>query len=256
MALSPLPTMPATPVHPIAPPALPPTVLARWQFDTTDSTPTTVLPDGCSDLILHIDARGQSDWRISALADAEMVVPGRAGEQWLGFRLVPGTRIDASALLRSAQAIWQDWQQAQHRAGRPSFSLAGAGTTAPETLLLETIDQHTRADPRAQEALRALAHCRTVGAAAHSLGVSERSLERLTDRSTGQTPRFWRALARVRSAALALGTTQPLAEIAADHGYADQAHFSRDCLRWLGQTPASLRGTPQLLATVAQAGYG
>ncbi|MNT43045.1 DNA-binding transcriptional regulator AraC [compost metagenome] len=128
-------------------------------------------------------------------------------------------------------------------------------TTAPEALLLEAIDQHTRIDPRAQEALRSLAHCRTVGAAAHSLGVSERTLERLTQRATGQVPRFWRALARVRRAALALGTSQPLAEIAADHGYADQAHFSRDCLRWLGHTPASLRGTPQLLATVAQAGY-
>jgi AraC-like DNA-binding protein len=245
--------MPTTPIHRIAAPVLPATVLARWQFDTTDATPTTVLPDGCSDLILHIDAGGQSDWHISALADAAMVVPGRAGEQWLGFRLVPGARIDAPALLRSAQAIWQ---QAQHRAGRHSSSLPLRDDTALEAFLLEAIDQHTRMDPRAQEALCSLAHCRTVGAAAHSLGVSERSLERLTQLATGQAPRFWRALARVRKAARALDTAQPLAEIAADHGYADQAHFSRDCLRWLGQTPASLRRTPQLLATVAQAGYG
>ena len=245
--------MPATPLHRIALPALPPTVLARWQFNTTDANPTTVLPDGCSDLILHIDARGQSDWHISPLADAAMVVPGRAGEQWLGFRLLPGTSIDAPALLRSAQAIWQ---QSLRRAGRPSPSLPGRDTAAPQALVLEAIERHTRMDPPAQEALSSLAHSRTVGAAAHSLGVSERTLERLTQRATGQAPRFWRALARVRQAALALGTAQPLAEIAADHGYADQAHFSRDCLRWLGYTPASLRGTPQLLATVAQAGYG
>ena len=245
--------MPATPLHRIALPALPPTVLARWQFNTTDANPTTVLPDGCSDLILHIDARGQSDWHISPLADAAMVVPGRAGEQWLGFRLLPGTSIDAPALLRSAQAIWQ---QSLRRAGRPSSSLGSRETAAPEALVLEAIERHTRMDPRAKEALHALAHTATVGAAAQSLGVSERTLERVTHRATGQTPRFWRALARVRQAALALGTAQPLAEIAADHGYADQAHFSRDCLRWLGYTPASLRGTPQLLATVAQAGYG
>ena len=106
-----------------------------------------------------------------------------------------------------------------------------------------------------QEALHALAHIRTVGAAAQSLGVSERSLERLTQRATGQPPRFWRALARVRRAARDLATPQPLAEIAADHGYADQAHLSRDCLRWLGQTPAALRRSPEQLATVAQAGY-
>lgn len=236
----------------IATPVLPPTVMARWQFDTTDASATTVLPDGCSDLILHVDVHGRSGWHVSALADAAMEVPGRAGERWLGYRLLPGTRIDTAALLQSVQAIWQ---QGKRRAVRPS-SLLTHETPELEALALEAIDHHTRMDLRAQEALYALAHTLTVRAAAQSLGVSERSLERLTQRTTGQPPRFWRALARVRRAAQALGNAQPLAAIAADHGYADQAHFSRDCLRWLGQTPASLRRTPQLLATVAQAGYG
>jgi AraC-like DNA-binding protein len=60
----------------------------------------------------------------------------------------------------------------------------------------------------------------------------------------------------VRRAAQALATAQPLAEIAADNGYADQAHFCRDCLRWLGQSPAALRRSPHVLTTIAQAGYG
>ncbi|MBU1353940.1 MAG: helix-turn-helix domain-containing protein [Gammaproteobacteria bacterium] len=244
--------MPATQLHHIAPPALPPTVLARWQFDTTDASPTTVLPDGCSDLILHVDRCGLSSWHISPLADAAMQVPGCAGEQWLGYRLRPGTHFDTAALLKSVQSIWQ---QGQRRAELPSSRLT-RDTAALEALFLEAIDRHTHMDPRAQEALHALAYVRTVGAAAHSLGVSERSLERLTQRATGRPPRFWRGLARVRRAAQELGTAQPLAEIAAEHGYADQAHFSRDCLRWLGQTPAALRRTPQGLATVAQAGYG
>jgi AraC-like DNA-binding protein len=235
-----------------ATPVLPPTVLARWQFDTTDAIATTVLPDGCSDLILHVDVHGQSCWHVSALADAAMQVPGKAGEQWLGYRLLPGTCVDTAALLQSVQAIWQ---QGKRRAARPSARMTH-DTPELEALVLEAIDHHTRRDTRTQDALHALAHTPTVGAPARSLGVSERSLERLTQRTTSQPPRFWRALARVRRAAQALGTTQPLAEIATDHGYADQAHFSRDCLRWLGQTPASLRRTPQLLATVAQAGYG
>lgn len=244
--------MPDAPRIPIATPTLPPTVLARWQFDTTDASPTTVLPDGCSDLILHVDRHGQSRWHVSALADAAMQVPGCAGEQWLGYRLRPGTRIDTAALLQTVQSLWQ---QRQRRAELPVLRLAH-DMPHLEALVLEAIDDHTGMDPSVQEALHALAHIRTVGAAAQSLGVSERSLERLTERATGRPPRFWLALARVRRAAQELGTARPLADIAADHGYADQAHFSRDCLRWLGQTPLALRRTPQGLATLAQAGYG
>lgn len=245
--------MPDAPRIPIATPSLPPTVLARWQFDTADASPTIVLPDGCSDLILHVDRHGQSRWHVSALADAAMQVPGCPGEHWLGYRLQPGASIDTAVLLQSVQSLWQEHQRRTqwaccHRLTHDMPHL--------EALVLEAIDRHTGMDPRAQEALQALAHIRTVGAAAQSLGVSERSLERLTQRATGRPPRFWRALARVRRAAQELDTARPLAEIAADHGYADQAHFSRDCLRWLGQTPAALRRTPERLATVAQAGYG
>lgn len=229
----------------------PTAVLARWQFSSAGASATTVLPDGCSDLILHVDAFGRAGWRVSPLTDAAMEVPGCAGEWWLGYRLQPGTSIDADALLRSAQAI-SGWTRSS------CFrSAVDVGMDAQlEARLLMAIDAHTRLEPVVQEALNALAHASTVGKAAQRLGVSERSLERLTDRATARPPRFWRALARVRRAAQALATAQPLAEIAADHGYADQAHFSRDCQRWLGQTPAGLRRSPHLLATVAQVGYG
>ncbi|MDO8903581.1 AraC family transcriptional regulator [Hydrogenophaga sp.] len=229
----------------------PPAVLARWKFTGFDASVTTVLPDGCSDLILHVDARGRQGWHVSPLTDVVMEVAGGAGEWWLGYRMQPGTTIDAASLLNSAQAVW-----------RQSGGLILACTDPfdehadLEAALLAVIDAHARLDPRSQEALHALAHAPTVGKAAQSLGVSERSLERLTSRATGKPPRFWRALARVRRAARMLGAEQPLADIAAEHGYADQAHFSRDCLRWLGQSPASLRRSPHRLASLAEVGYG
>lgn len=48
----------------------------------------------------------------------------------------------------------------------------------------------------------------------------------------------------------------PLAELAADHGYADQAHMTRAFRRWLGITPAGLRRDPDRAALLAASGYG
>ena len=81
------------------------------------------------------------------------------------------------------------------------------------------------------------------------LGVSERSLERLLTQRTQRGPRFWRNLAR------ALAGGKPLAQLAADHGYADQAHMARDLLRWFGATPTRLRAMPAFLATLRAPAY-
>lgn len=125
-------------------------------------------------------------------------------------------------------------------------------------LWIAALADFTRCDARVHEALAALAQAPAVGAAARALGVLERTLERLIRTATGEPPRYWRALARVRRAAQALTGDggPPLAAIAADHGYADQAHFGRECRHWLGQTPARLRASKDLLASVQSSGYG
>lgn len=231
--------------------ALPGSLLARWEQFTTAPGTTVVLPDGCCDLIVRVDAAGTGHWHVSALADAVLAVPGAAHEFWRGYRLRPGTTVQAAALVRAAQAVWL---QAARQDRRGSAATLLDATV--EHRLLDAIDTHTHLAPRVQEALEALAQPGTVAAAARSLGVSERSLERLTRATNGQTPGYWRALARVRRAARDLASGEALAAIAADHGYADQAHFSRDCLRWLGQPPSVLRSAPERLATLAQPGYG
>lgn len=232
--------------------AWPSTLLARWQFTSVDACATTVLPDGCRDLILHVDALGRPRWHVSPLTDAAMDVPGKAGERWLGYRMQPGALLDAAGLLRSVQTILRRPPLSSYPTCHPSD-----GTDAElEAAVLAAMGEHTRLDLRVQEVLHALAQARTVGHAARSLGVSERCLERLTHHATARPPRFWLALARVRRAARALVNAQPLVAIAADHGYADQAHFSRECRRWLGQTPTMLRRCPQLLTTATQPGYG
>lgn len=178
---------------PPAPPAaelLPRSLLARWQQSTTEPGATVVLPDGCCDLILHVDAAGRPAWQVSPLADAAVTVPGAAHEFWRGYRLRPGTVVQAPALIRAAQAIWS---QAARRASWSSQQVHI--DTTVEQQLLDAIDAHTHLEARVEEALHTLAHTATVAAAARSLGVSERSLERLTRAATQQPPSYWRALA-------------------------------------------------------------
>jgi AraC-like DNA-binding protein len=54
----------------------------------------------------------------------------------------------------------------------------------------------------------------------------------------------------------ALAGDVPLAALAADHGYADQAHMTRDLRRWFGASPSRLRAMPSMLAALASSGHG
>lgn len=85
---------------------------------------------------------------------------------------------------------------------------------------------------------------RRVGDACAELGVSERSLQRLFAEYLGLTPGWVLRRARLHAAAerviqLAAGDPDAsLATVAAEFGYADQAHFTRDFRRVLGVAPA------------------
>lgn len=233
----------------VAAPTMPSAVLERWQHSSSQASSTTVLPDGCIDLLVQVDGKGSVRWSMSPLARQAYGVQSKAGTHWLGYRLHPGVVPQAQALLALATDI--GLHAGLGRAPQDTLAVLAA----IEPAVREAIDQHTNEDPRVRHALAALAAESSVARAARALGVTERSLERLMGR-TGEPPRYWRALARVRRAAHALSTPAPLAAVAADHGFADQSHFSRECLRWLGHTPTQLRSTPALLAVLHASGYG
>ena len=73
--------------------------------------------------------------------------------------------------------------------------------------------------------------------------LSARRLQRLFARYVGVGPKW--VLARYRMhdvvAALDAGDTRPLADLAAEHGWFDQAHFTRDFKALVGVTPARYR---------------
>lgn len=99
-----------------------------------------------------------------------------------------------------------------------------------------------------QDAVTALTEdpqVRRVGDVAHRLRVSSRTLQRLFADYVGVSPGWVLRRGRLHAAAervMGLSTSSgpsPWADVAAELGYADQAHFIRDFRAVLGVTPAS-----------------
>ncbi|MGD8169113.1 helix-turn-helix domain-containing protein [Herbiconiux sp. P16] len=102
---------------------------------------------------------------------------------------------------------------------------------------------------------------RTVDELAARFGLGVRTLQRLTAEFVGMNPKWLLQRQRLQDAAARLrddpaaGTAATLADLAAELGYADQAHFSRDFARAVGLAPGeysrrtqveSGRNVPQL----------
>ncbi|MDP3653749.1 MAG: helix-turn-helix domain-containing protein [Rhodoferax sp.] len=212
---------------------LPASVLQAWRYTSTSTDSTVVLPDGCRDLILHVVPGQRPQWLLTALADTFYDVPGTVGECFWGFRLQPGAQFDDARLMRAVQA--------------------GPLHDAQDALPL--LDACVRLDPRVVDALHSLSVSTTVATAARQLGVSERTLQRLVQAATGRHPAYWKCLARVRRATAGLSHAPSLVACAADHGFSDQAHMTREFQRWWGRTPSAVLASAGLLAVATASGY-
>lgn len=73
--------------------------------------------------------------------------------------------------------------------------------------------------------------------------IGERQLRRRFQRETGLSPKVFARLRRVRRACIDLAYQRPgsVATISADHGYADQAHFTRELKAVYDMSPRQLR---------------
>ena len=209
-------------------------LLQVWRHTARHAEGALILPDGCVDLIGHQLPGEPPCWKLSSLMDSANRIASPAGQRYAGYRLQPGARIDTAALLNAVQGLALD--------DTPG--------------VLERLDAAVALDERVREALQALADERNLRGAQRQLGVSERSLQRLISAATDRTPHYWKRLARLRRAARALTGGQPLAALAADHGYADQAHMNLEFQRWLCLTPLQVRQRPDVQRLLQESGFG
>jgi AraC-like DNA-binding protein len=213
---------------------LPEPALESWRFTAHEATSVHVPPDGCRDLIVIAPRTGAPACLVSALSQASETHAFAPGDVAMGVRLRPGAQFDERALLGRLQAR-DGWDDAD---------------------LLDAVGAATCLDARVDEALACLGEAPPLPLAQARLGLSARSLERLLSSRTGRGPLWWRSLARARRCARGLAGELPLVVLAADHGYADQAHMTRDLRRWFGAAPGRLRAMPSLLAALASSGHG
>lgn len=222
-------------------------VAAYWIHETQSGAPaTTVLPDGCSDIILSFNGGNAEQYAIGCMTGPIAVHP-EPGVTMIGIRFLPGHAaaflgIPADALtdrmipLNDIRRIDLSGIDPDILRNNPE-SLAG---TIEERLLHAGAAR--RADARAQLAVSRFINHRgslSVETAAEALGLTRRHLERLFLAEVGVTPKRFARIMRFRHARRVI-TAHParsLTDIALEAGYYDQAHLYREFREFSGAAP-------------------
>lgn len=208
-------------------------VIAEWHYHALYPSVDRVFPDGCRDLIMRLKNNAAPFWYVTSLDESPRTAAFAQNERVVGYRLRPGVTIDESRMIASIQ-----------------------GRHYEEIDLPTHIEESAHLSLDVQDALQLLAtDFATVSNTAATLGVSTRTLQRKVHAATGKRPSFWLKLARAKQAVKALKTDAPLADIAAEFGFSDQPHLTRECRRWFGSTPTQIRKNTDLSSTILASGY-
>ena len=239
--------------HP-APRPLRPWVACLWRMRGIAPAALShrVLPDGCADLLLDLNAtrdEGAGATLVGPMSTAIVVCLSGAIDI-IGIRLLPQACGSVSGVPASAL---RDVQLGLGEVGC-AFDLSPAALAEPAcadpvTRVWEALSVALR-DRTHPDALVAMAAQRLrraadgdalrVAALADDLGVSERALERRFNAALGMSPAAYRRLQRFHLVLRrhARGERN-WADLAAGLGYSDQAHLSREFKSWAGMTPSA-----------------
>jgi AraC-like DNA-binding protein len=210
-----------------------------------------VLPDGCIDLVLEL---GPGGWRSFGYGctTRPTLVPCVPGRHYLGIRLRPAQH--RHFLRASAAELTDRSEDARHLLPpgvlAPLADQAAAAARAADAFaavergLLALPGHDHRAPPGPAELMvrhiEAAHGALRIDALARQLGRSPRQLQRVFLEQVGIPAKFFACIVRLRRARalLASGAHVDLADVAAQAGYADQSHMTRDFSRLAGCSPA------------------
>ena len=206
------------------PPDLAHVVRCLW-VRTGTGAPSLVLPDGCLDVIVRDGAGAVAgpDTR-----PVETTVP--QGATIAGVRFHPGA---AAAALGVPADELRDQRVPLDALWRRDEADAVAEAAGDPWVLAAALRRRLRAaapDPRVLAAARRLgrAPATPVPVLAGALGLGERQLRRRFAAAVGYGPKTFARVERFRAALALVRAGEPLARAAAEAGYADQAHMTRE----------------------------
>ncbi|MDQ3503774.1 MAG: helix-turn-helix domain-containing protein [Actinomycetota bacterium] len=147
------------------------------------------------------------------------------------------TGMDGGVLTEQVRSAVGDAPSEPAAAAAVEDALAAAPPVDEEGLLVNAVVDYVEDN----------SHVQRVGQMCEKFAISERSLQRLTARRVGLSPKWLIQRRRLHEAAAVLktGKRPDLARVAAELGYCDQAHFGRDFRAVTGLTPGEYAAEPR-----------
>lgn len=187
-----------------------------------------VLPDGCMDLLWMGERLVVAGPDTRAYRAA--VAPGA---RVAGIRFFPGTAptllgVPAHELLDSRVDLADLWGAARVRDLTAAVAAAADPVAALELIAARRATETGPPDPALRAVVHRLAGGASVADAADTLGLTDRTLRRMSLSAFGYGPKMLARVLRLQRALVLTRGGIPFAEAAFRAGYADQAHMSRE----------------------------
>jgi AraC-like DNA-binding protein len=230
-----------------------------WIFEAEEGDPAqinhVVMPDGaCNLTLVEVIPSGDLHISLSGPSSVAMRVQFLKGMRFQGIRIQPGAvraflGVDAATVIGKsiplAMILPDIYATLGSRLSPLPQSLDDFSRIAEEVFAART-DRRPMLDGKVQQVVTALIQSEgseSLKSLLQSSGLSERQLRRRFVAEVGLTPKVFSRLRRVRRACADLVQNQSLgvAGISYEHGFADQAHFSRELRSIFGLSPQLLQ---------------
>jgi AraC-like DNA-binding protein len=226
----------------------------------SDRTPEAICPDGHTEIILHLgdpmlehtdggltpQARHllvtQMDRPVTIVPSGRMAMVGARLTAGALHRLLPMAQDRLAGQILDLDTIWRQWTRQtfeQLSAAEPDGVLDIFEKALEAIVPADSASDVDRALGSAVAWLQASGGRVPIERLAHQVGVSRRQFERRFREHVGLSPRLFGRIVRFQRAFHMLGRESGAA-IAAQCGFADQAHLVREVRRFAGVTPTLL----------------